>query len=91
MSNILNITSDNNTDIGEWEITGIDRINHIPITSSMTMIDASLPYLFSINLIDASDMKNVIDDKKNNWKCVIGKSNISTAENEATVPGAKGL
>lgn len=57
----------------------------------MTIIDASLPYLFSINLIDASDMKNVIDDRINNWKCVIGKSNINTAENEATVPGAKGL
>jgi hypothetical protein len=57
----------------------------------MTIIDASLPYLFSINLIDASDMKNVIDDRINKWKCVIGKSNISTAENEATVPGAKGL
>ena len=55
------------------------------------MIDASLPSLFSMNLMDASDMKNVTDDRINNWKCVIGKSNISTAENEATVPGAKGL
>jgi hypothetical protein len=47
-------------------MTGIERINHIPITSSMTIIDASLPYLPSINLIDANDIRNVIDDSINN-------------------------
>jgi hypothetical protein len=46
-------------------MTGIERINHIPMTSSTTIIDASLPYLLSINLIDASEIKNVIIDSIN--------------------------
>ena len=45
---------------------GIERINHTPITSSMTMIDASSPYVLSINVIDGIETKNVIDERRNN-------------------------
>jgi hypothetical protein len=72
-------------------MTGIERINHTPMTSSMTIIDASLPYLLSINLIEAKDIKKVIADRINSCAFVMGKSKINTAEKEATVPGAKGL
>ena len=36
---------------------GIERINHTPITSSMTMIDASSPYVLSI--IKVSSLGNL--------------------------------
>jgi hypothetical protein len=66
ISNKRKITNEKRTDSGECDIVGNERINHIPSTSSITMIDASLPCFLSKNAIDQNDTRNIKEDNMNN-------------------------
>ena len=90
-SNILNKTIANKIEYGVWEIIGKDKISHIPITSSMTINEESSPYFFSVYRMEGIEINNAIQEiiKRNVFE--IGNKRMSTAENEANVPGASGL